>query len=310
MRYWFVILGFITQLSHAATWRIAYPNSESLLDEQQSYPLQVLSLALEQTSVRYELIPTRKVLSQRRAIEQLKANREINILWARTDAVKEEELLAVRVPIYKGLNGLRLFLVDAESAELMQPIELLPELRRFIPVQGYDWPDTKILQANGFEVATGSSQSQMYRLLQTEQANFLPRSIIDIWDALDESELPDGVTIESRLAVHYPTATYFFFNKKNIVLANLVKTGLERAIYNGSFDKLFASVHREYLRKAELNKRIMFELKNPLLPKSTPLQDKALWFDAQSHLLKVVTPNEGASSRQPLKQKPSQTGTQ
>lgn len=298
MRYWLVVLGLLAFTSQAATWRIAYPNSEALLDEQQSYPLQVLALALEQTTVRYELVTTKKILSQRRAIEQLKANREINIIWARTDNVKEEELLPVRVPLYKGLRGLRLFLADDESAELMMPVEQLPELRRFIPVQGYDWPDTKILQANGFEVATGSSQQQIYRLLQTDQANFLPRSVIDIWEALEDPNLPPNIHLEPRLAVHYPTATYFFFNKKNIVLANLVRTGLQRAIENGSFDKLFASEHREFLQKADLDKRIMFQLDNPLLPEKTPLQNKALWFDTQTQLPEILAPTEAKPAKQ------------
>ncbi len=280
MRYWLTLLLLFANLSVAATWNISYPKSPDLFGQQDTYPLQVLALALEHTNIRYEVTPTRKAITQRRAIEQLKANREINVIWSMTDALREEELLPVRIPIYKGLIGLRLFLVDEESADLMSPVQQLPELRSFIPIQSYEWPDTKILQANGFEVVTGSTKGQMYNLLKTERVNFFPRSVIEIWDEMNSNNFPLDLKLENNLAIHYPTATYFFFNKKNVVLANLVKTGLERAIADGSFDKLFASVHKKHLEKAKLNERIIFKLDNPLLPPETPINKRELWFDS------------------------------
>lgn len=282
MRYWLLSLFIIPGLLHAATWNISYPKSSDSFGQQDTYPLQVLALALQHTNIRYKVTPTRKVVTQRRAIEQLKANREINIVWSMTDTIREEELLPVRIPIYKGLTGLRLFLVDEESADLMSPIQQLPELRSFIPIQSYEWPDTKILQANGFEVVAGTTKAQMYNLLKTDRVNFFPRSVIEIWDEMNSNNLPTGLSLEKNLAVHYPTATYFFFNKKNVVLANLVKTGLERAIADGSFDELFASVHKARLKKAKLDERIIFELENPLLPPETPINKRELWFDSGS----------------------------
>ncbi len=288
MRLWILLPAllfcgsFLGNVAAAATWKIHYPRTNETMDAHTAYPLQVLALALEQTTVRYDLIPTKKITLQGRAIELLKANREVNIIWSMTDSLREEELLPVRIPIYKGLIGLRLFLVNLEYLELIAPVQQLQELRRFIPVQGFDWPDTKILQANGFEVATASDHKQIHKMLSADNANFFPRSIIEVWGEMKKPQFPSNLYLEKRLALHYPTATYFFFNKKDLVLANLVRTGLERAIANGKFDDLFMSEHKTHLQNAHLNERIIFELDNPVLPAATPLDRKELWFKPKS----------------------------
>lgn len=264
--------------SVAATWEIRYPKPELDTDLRTTYPLQVLSLALEQTGVRYNLLPTQKVIGQGKSIKQLKANREVSVIWSMTDKIREEELLPVRIPIYKGLIGYRIFFVKSEHRSLFSSFSDISELRQYSPVQGYDWPDTKILQHNGFEVVTSNDFNAMYNILDVERANFFPRSVVEIWAELDRDNHSEYLAIEPHIALRYPTATYFFFNKKNLVLANLIETGLRRAIESGEFDKLFMQVHEGYLTRANINQRLIFELDNPVLPEATPVDDAKLWY--------------------------------
>lgn len=293
MRYRFVftvgILAICFALSRvsAATWKITYaqPNPDKAVDIKQSYPLQLLALALEQTGVRYELKPTSKSLTEKRSRELLRANREIQIIWRSTTRDLEAEFLPVRIPIYKGLMGLRVLLLDTENAGLLQPVEQLAELRQFIPVQGYNWPDTKVLQANGFEVTTAANLRQMYGMLQSDTANFSPRSIIEVWDEVSSPAFPASLQVEPHLALYYPSATYFFVNRKNLILANLVSSGLERALARGMFDQLFLSVHKELMESAGIDGRTLFELENPELPESTPLHRRELWFRMPSNTI-------------------------
>lgn len=278
---------FALSQASAATWKITYaqPNPDKAVDIKQSYPLQLLALALEQTGVRYELKPTFKSLTEKRSRELLRANREIQIIWRSTTRDLEAEFLPVRIPIYKGLMGLRVLLLDTENAGLLKPVNQLAELRRFIPVQGYNWPDTKVLQANGFEVTTAANLRQMYGMLQSDSANFSPRSIIDVWDEVSNPAFPESLQVEPHLALYYPSATYFFVNRKNLILANLVSTGLERALARGVFDQLFLSVHKELMESANINGRTLFELENPELPESTPLHRRELWFRMPSNTI-------------------------
>ena len=278
---------FAVNVSSAATWKITYAQTKAVkaVDIKRTYPLQLLALALEQTGVRYELEPTIKALSEKRARELLRSNREIHIIWRSTTRDLEDELLPIRIPIYKGLMGLRVLLLDDDNTRLLQPIQQLTELRRFIPVQGYNWPDTKVLQANGFEVTTAANLRQMYSILSSDGPNFSPRSIIDVWDEVSSPAFPSSLKVEPHLALYYPSATYFFVHRKNLILANLVRSGLEQALAQGVFDKLFLSVHKELMESANIDGRTLFELENPELPESTPLHRRELWFRMPSNTI-------------------------
>lgn len=268
----------------AATWTIYYPKPDDVEDKRTTYPLAVLRLALKHTGVNYNLYPSQKVLTQGRSIKQLKANREISLVWSMTDKVREDELLPIRIPIYKGLIGWRLFLVKEENLDVFSRFNSIQELRQYTPVQGYDWPDTKILQSNGFEVVTATDYYEMFDSVRFEQAGFFPRSIVEIWEEMADPQKSQNLRIEPHLALRYPTATYFFFNKKNIVMKKLVETGLRRAIAAGDFDKLFFEEHKEYIEQANIQQRVVFELDNPVLPEKTPVNDPVYWYtvaDAQ-----------------------------
>jgi hypothetical protein len=70
-------------------------------------------------------------------------------------------------------------------------------------------------------------------------------------------------------------------NRKNTKLAKDISEGLERAIADGSFDKVFQQYFGERLRKAHLGTRTVIELRNPLLTPGTPSDRPELWYDAR-----------------------------
>lgn len=276
-----VLLLTIAIPARAATWTLYYPKPDDVEDKRTTYPLAVLRLALKHTGVKYNLYPSQKVLTQGRSIKQLKANREVSLIWSMTDKVREEELVPIRIPIYKGLIGWRLFLVKDENRDVFDSFTTIQELRQYTPVQGYDWPDTKILQSNGFEVVTASDYGEMFDIVRLERAGFFPRSIVEIWAEMEDPQKNRDLVVEPYMALRYPTATYFFFNKKNIVMKNLVETGLRRAIDSGDFDELFFSEHREYIQQANIHQRIVFELENPVLPEKTPVDESKFWYTVE-----------------------------
>lgn len=80
------------------------------------------------------------------------------------------------------------------------------------------------------------------------------------------------------MLLHYPTALYFFFSPHNPQLAETVERGLERALADGSFDRLFLQHYGASLRRVDFARRRLIELRNPLLPAATPLRRSELWF--------------------------------
>ena len=81
----------------------------------------------------------------------------------------------------------------------------------------------------------------------------------------------------SKWVIAYPTAYYFFVSKARPELAQRLEYGFEQALKDQSFEQLFARRIGPLLADAELEKRQIFAIKNPYLPKETPLQRKELW---------------------------------
>lgn len=269
-----VLLGFFSTFSFAAVWTINYPKQPVQNSIHSQYIVDVLELALQKTGVRYELVESTDVLLQGKAFKLLSNNRTVNVVWAMTDDKREEDFLPIRIPLYKGLIGWRVLLVNPEKLSQLES----SKLRDNYAVQGMDWPDLKILQANGFNVVSATNYDEAFTIMHRKQADMFPRSIIEVFGELAQPELTKALVIEPNFVLQYPAATYFFVNQRDVILGRLLTTGLEMAVADGSFDKLFNATYLDMLQQLGLNKRTLLTLKNPLLPIHTPLVDKALWY--------------------------------
>ena len=277
----FILLFSVNAKS--ASWQITFPSSLETASTIDEYPIKLLALALDQTGVSYQLIPSDNFLSKGKALDRLQDNREINIVWGMTNVQREKDLLPIRIPIFKGLIGWRLLLIRQDMAERFTYIQQFEHLVKLSPLQGRDWPDTKILQSNGFDVITERNQTSLMKMLGRAQGDFFPRSIIEVWEELARSKVANEIQIQIQpsLGIRYPAAIYFFVNKKSVPLANLIETGLEKAIENGTYEALFVESYKTYIEKAQIENRTFYPLENAFLPEETPLDRKELWFDGK-----------------------------
>lgn len=262
----------------AATWKIVYPRMVSEQTEEPSYPVKLLELALQQTGVKYELTASEELFTPERALKQLSANRDIDIYWSLTDNEKEQDFKPIRIPIYKGLTGWRVFFIHPEQSSAFEQVGSLTDLLQFNAIQGFNWPDTSVLRAKQFEVATAVETPDLFALLNQGEGDFFPRSIIDIWSEYEVWSQAQPLQIESQYGLQYPTAMYFFVNTRSSTLHHLIEIGLERAVQNGQFDALFSENHATLLAQTQVSRRTFFKLENPNLPTQTPLEREELWF--------------------------------
>lgn len=281
MRKWFAVSLLLLSINaQAALWSITYPRPIDDRDLRTEYPLALLTLALEKTGVKYSLLPSERIMLQGKALRQLRENREVNVVWSMTDSQREKDLLPIRIPLAKGLIGWRVFLInDINEARFSKEMSK-NDLLKLIPISGEEWPDTKILQANGFNVFTVPSYGNAAEVLETHKADFFPRSVMEVLNELNADTMPSDIMLEKNVAMYYPTALYFFVNKGNTTLARLIETGLKMAIEDGSFDALFMSTYEDALKQLDLSNRNTIVLDNTLLPEQTPLQDASLWYKA------------------------------
>lgn len=262
----------------AALWTITYPRPIDDTDERTQYPIALLKLALDKTGVNYELRPSDRILLSGKAMRQLRENRQVNVVWSMTDIQREKDLNAIRIPIAKGLIGLRVFAIHDNKQAKFKNISSIEDMRSLVPVQGEDWPDTKILQANGFNVFTVPEFDEAYDFLKQGRGDFFPRSVIEITPELEKLGKGSNISLEPSYALYYPTAMYYFVSNNNKTLANLIESGLRRAKADGSFDKLFQSTYLPVLDEINMSERTIFTIENPLLPNDTPLDDESLWY--------------------------------
>ncbi len=282
----FALCSFVVTMAEAATWTITYPRPIDDSDARAQYPIALLKLALDKTGVNYELRPSDRILLTGKAMRQLRENREVNVVWSMTDSQREKELTPIRIPIAKGLIGLRVFVINQNKKAKFDDVLSLTDMRKLVPIQGEEWPDTKILQANGFNVFTVPEFREAYDMIKQGKGDFFPRSVMEVDAELEAEGRRNNFYLEPSMALYYPTAMYYFVSGSNKTLANLIETGLNRAIDDGSFDALFESTYAPILESLEVDERKIFTLENPLLPIETPLTNSALWYKPKAEASK------------------------
>ncbi|MGE5450375.1 MAG: hypothetical protein ACM3VZ_00855 [Acidobacteriota bacterium] len=256
---------------------IVYPQPEAFDDHRSDYALELLRLALSEAGADVDLQPSPVLMMQERAFTELKRG-NLHVTWVMTTRQREADALPIRIPIYKGLIGWRLPLVHASRSGALAGVRTLQQLAAFDAGQARDWPDTDILLANGLPVTTTVSYSGLFQMLGRQRFDYMPRSVVEVWDEA-QAHRADGLIVDPHLVLHYQAAAYFFVNKQNTALAQKITLGLERALNNGKFNRLFYSYHAKAIEQAQISQRTVIELQNPLLPKETPLGRKELWLD-------------------------------
>lgn len=255
---------------------VVYPRWDKQ-DTRQVFFFKMLKLALEKDKNDIDLQASRLLMDQGRALVQLSAGKDVDVVWTMTSKQRESELLPIRIPLDKGLIGWRIFLIKQKDVAAFSKIQSLQDLKKFEAGQGHDWPDTEILRAAGLPVQTSANYDGMFKKLVMGRYDYFPRSVTEIWAEINSN--PDmGMVVDQSVLLQYPAAFYFFVNKKNEALAKKIEAGLRLAIKDGRFNQLFTNEFGADLARANLKKRTLIKLDNPFLPPETPLQDDTLWF--------------------------------
>jgi len=274
-----LLLALLLVAQGAAAQVVRVPRPESEGDRRYDYTEALLKLALSKAGPQYRIEHAATPMNQDRQVLELEAGRTIDVAAIPGSAEREARLLAVRIPINKGLLGWRLGLIRKGDAARFAGVNTLEDLKRVHLAQGFEWPDTQILRANGLPVVTAPNYDGLFKMLVGRRFDYFPRSTLEIWD--EQASNAETLEIEPHIALHYYYDAYYMLNRANTALAEVIRQGLEKAIADGSWDRLFDQTYGERLRRAQLDKRVVIELKNPLLTPGTPLDRPELWYDVR-----------------------------
>jgi len=259
------------------TLRVIYPKTMPNLNEETLYPLILLRTALERSGYKFTLDPASELLGQNRVIKEIETGSGINVNWSMTNIDRENRLLPLRTPIFKGLFGWRLMFTTQKQLPYLSQVKTLEDLKNIIFIQGEHWPDTFILRDNDLTVATAQDFESLFVMLDKGRGQLFPRSLLEIESEKNFYEKKIDLVVLPQLMLKYQSPIYFFFNKDNPEIAKAVNEGLKIMRKSGEFDELFFKYNGDFIKNAHLHDKIIIELKNNQLPKLTPVDDKSLW---------------------------------
>ena len=226
----------------------------------------------------YKAVPFGVDIPKGRNFDLMANHDGIDVVAGGSTLVRESKYQAIHFPILKGLNGWRMALVRKDNKDLFLHIATLPQFKRLKPGQFHSWSDTKVFRANDIQVVTASDYEGLFGMLVKGRFDYFPRSVLEISREL-EAHKDLNIVIEPGVLIHYPTAYYYYVSKENKQLATDIRKGLEAALQDGSFDRLFMQFYGDEVKAVVGTNRRIFELENPHLSKETPLERKELWLD-------------------------------
>lgn len=275
MRYLPLLLLLTWMLPAQAAWDI---NLVSRGDGNAQYAIRMIQLGLDKYGAEYQLNIQEGHLTGARQ-QQDTADGAMDIMWSATTTDIEQRLIPVRVPLYKGLLGYRVFIIHEQNRNLFADVREFNQLKDFVFGQGRGWPDTEILRHNGLKVETGTYEG-LFLMADGQRFHAFPRGVNEPWGEL--SSRPGlELTVDENLVLLYRMPFYLFVSPKKPELAVALEQGLLLAIEDGSFNSIMMQndMVKMVIEKGNLAQRHTFELDNPNLPAATPIDNPDLWFD-------------------------------
>jgi len=244
------------------------------------YIINLLELSLNKTKAtdgQFILKPVTIDSGKKRLIDYFK-QRKFDVMWMATTKEREADFFAIKTTLLKGILGYRMFLIRKEKADVFSKIKTFEELKsNFQAGFGSQWADLKILQHNGIKVVSTPLYENLFKMLVGKRFDYFPRGIDEAFlEVKVKGDVYPEITVEKSLCLYYPYPYYFFVHGKND-LSDRIQRGLLIAMKDGSFKKLFLKYHAGYIKKAKVNKRLIFKLDNPYLVEGTPAPDTSWW---------------------------------
>lgn len=264
---WFCVLGIAAgPAAGTQTLRVITPSLHPSSAGYAAYFPRLLRLALDKTRAEgpFEIVEIDQYLTSPRQATEIRTNGIINLMWDGSNRQRETEMYPVRVSLLGQLNDFRVFLIRAGDQQRFSAIRSLEQLRALKAGAGVNWPSTEVLRANELPVITSIAYEYLFPMLRAKRFDYLPRGV---HEAASEQRVrsTDNLAVEQTIFLHYHVPFYFFVSHENAALGQRIERGLQLAIKDGSFDKLFNSIPAFRAAQSEIDarKRRIFELKTP-----------------------------------------------
>ncbi|WP_343561997.1 hypothetical protein [Kiloniella sp. b19] len=255
----------------------------SAKDKRYSYAFELLQKVLEHPSVSshdYQVMHSPFPVTRSRALKLLEQGRELGVAAEAPKPDWTEKLITVRIPLRKGIQGYRLFLIRRDFQDQLNEARTLADLRNFTTGSGAEWSTRRVMEEAGFKVEVSQDYQNLFEMLRLGRFDTFGRGVNEIYDELELHQWPSqNLAIDEKFALFIPLPTYFYVAPDHPELAEIIQTGLEAMIADGSFDLFFWEHHRALIEKSNLVNRTIFRLPNPNLSSADPVDEARYWFN-------------------------------
>lgn len=240
-----------------------------------AYLLEIIQTALLQSEPEYGDFEIKRSvhLEQGRVFADLDAGTLVNVAIAATSITREQQHSPIYFPVDRGLLGFRICLVSDGKINF-DGINVLKDFskRNILLGVGTHWPDKQVYESNGLRVVSSPLYQNLFEMLEIGRFDCLPRSISEL-DMELEQQSAQSFVADSSIALVYPNADFIFVSKGETRIKARLQSGLNKALENGAFQRLFTKYYGEILAKYDFYNRKLLILENPNL---SPQAHKAI----------------------------------
>ena len=242
-------------------------------EDENAFYYRLLKLALERSGSPYVLGLSAEMQPQDEAVSALvhggddPSRNPLRITVGVYGAGKDlnRRLQPVPIPVAGGILGLRVGWSHRNDVPLLKTVDDVADLRSILLLQGLGWSDVEIFDASGLQTYTARSEN-LFRLVDNRRVQLYPRGVAELEEEYQEVRSETTQTVlDPHLLIAYPFAGFFYVSPNQQALANAIRVGFERAIADGSYQRLLEeSIFTPWLKKnLNLEDRSIIVLPNP-----------------------------------------------
>lgn len=256
----------------APTATVRFPGQSSGADRRLDFATELLALCLGRSPSAYRLESTPALIGPAARDAAVRGDADVVIMPNTT--VDTGGLLPVRLPLRRGLLGVRLLLARPDEARAIGEVASIDALKRDYRLgYGQAWLDRGAMQSLGFRLVVIDSYVELFDGLRAGRFDYVSRGISELNTELKDRRLAGrGLAVVPGLALYYPLDDYFWVSPDKPALAADIDAGFRAALADGSYAALFARYHLPAMRDMRMQERTVLHVVGYPVPPGTPLE--------------------------------------
>ena len=259
----FLLFLLIFPLYVSASVNITLPKPSNAKTPVNSYLIQLIEEAITAAGGKANIKYSSERMNQKRAMHSLEKGEFINLSWFTKTPEREQKLSSIVFPLYRGLHGVRLLIINESMKDDFAKVNSLTDLAQFVGLQKSSWSDYDVLIANGLNIDGSLSYQAMHKAIAKGLGDYFPRSAMTVLAEIRNNNDSGELMLEPTLSLHYESAYYFYVNKDQQELKTLLTKGLLMLEKSGRFEEIFSQFFSNRLAGLNLDSRKKLHLTMP-----------------------------------------------